>query len=58
MHTHTHTTAAGDVFLPSTIIKKTRRNMNRKRPPSPLGAWLIMALASALACVTIYLVTK
>ena len=57
---NTHTTAAGDVFLPSTIIKKTRRNMNRRRPPepSPLGVWLLILITAITASLTTYILTK
>ena len=60
MHTHTHTTEAGDIFLPVTIITHPRRNINRRRPPepSPLGVWLLIALTAITASLTTYLLTK
>lgn len=60
MKTHTHTTIAGDVFSPSTIITHPRRNINRKRPPepSPLGAWLLILVTAIIASLTTYLLTK
>ena len=60
MHTHTHTTEAGDIFLPAIIIPHPRRNVNRKRPPepSPLGVWLLIALTAITASLTTYLLTK
>jgi hypothetical protein len=59
MHT-THTTARGDVFLPSTIHKASRQSRNRRRtePPAPLGVWLLIAISSAIASITTYLLTK
>lgn len=60
MHTHTHTTEAGDIFLPVTIIPHPRRNVNRKRPPepSPLGVWLLLLATAFIASLTTYLITK
>lgn len=56
----THTTHGGDIFLPSTIIMKTRTNLNRKRPPKPQRAWLILAfIATVLTIINaVYLLTK
>lgn len=60
MHTQTHTTEAGDIFLPVTIITLPRRNINRKRPPepSPLGVWLLLLLTALASSITTYLITK
>ena len=57
---NTHTTIAGDTFLPVTIIATPRRNMNRKRPPepSPLGVWLLILITAIIASLTTYLLTK
>jgi hypothetical protein len=60
MNTHTHTTEAGDIFLPATIITHPRRNVNRRRPPepSPLGVWLLLLATAIIASLTTYLITK
>lgn len=60
MNTQIHTTIGGDVLLPSVIIKAPRRGRNRRRPepPSPLGVWLLIAITSAIASLTTYLLTK
>jgi hypothetical protein len=57
---HTHTTTRGDVFLPSAIMAPPHRNKNRRRPepPAPLGVWLLIAISSAIASITTYLLTK
>lgn len=57
---NTHTTTAGDVFLPTTIIEHPRRNLNRKRPPepSPLGVWLLLLATAIIASLTTYILTK
>ena len=57
---NTHTTTAGDVFLPNTIIGNPRRNINRRRPPepSPLGVWLLILATAIMASLTTYLLTK
>jgi hypothetical protein len=60
MNTHTHTTPAGDTFLPTTIIDNPRRNINRRQPPepSPLGVWLLILATAIIASLTTYLLTK
>jgi hypothetical protein len=60
MNTHTHTTPGGDTFLPVIIITHPRRNLNRRRPPepSPLGVWILLALAIIFSSLTTYLLTK
>jgi len=57
---NTHTTQGGDTFLPITIIDNPRRNLNRKRPPepSPLGVWILLAVAIIVSSLTTYLLTK
>lgn len=57
---NTHTTEAGDIFIPATIITHPRRNVNRKRPPepSPLGVWLLLLLTALASSITTYLITK
>jgi len=59
MNTHIHTTPGGDVFSPSTITVPLK-DINRRRPPepSPLGVWLLLALAIILSSLTTYLLTK
>jgi hypothetical protein len=56
MNTHTH--IKGNVFLPSAIIAPPHRNRNRRRPPSPLGVWILIAITSILASVITYILTK
>jgi len=55
---NTHTSIRENVFLPSTIIAPPHRNKNHRRPPSPLGVWILITIISTLASVITYLLTK
>jgi len=62
MNTHIHTTTEGDTFFPSpNLIYSPKKRINRRRPPeppSPLGVWILLALAIIFSSLTTYLLTK